>query len=105
MRAYWAVIQDSFREALASRVLWVLLVLITLLLALLAPVGYRQQVTRGLSEGSVRNLPQFIEHVRDQARQGGTVSGEADRGFIGRAAAERRAGVQDARRRARWAAP
>ena len=67
MRAYWAVIQDSFREALASRVLWVLLVLITLLLALLAPVGYRQQVTRGLSEGSVRNLPQFIEHVRDQA--------------------------------------
>jgi hypothetical protein len=69
MRAYWAVIQDSFREALASRVLWVLLVLITLLLALLAPVGYRQQVTSGLSEGSVRNLPQFIEHVRDQARQ------------------------------------
>ncbi len=69
MRAYWAVIQDSFREALASRVLWVLLLLITLLLVLLAPLGYRQQVTRGLNEGAVRNLPQFIEHVRDQAQK------------------------------------
>jgi hypothetical protein len=69
MRAYCAVIQDAFREALASRVLWVLLVLITLLLALLAPLGYRQQITRGLSEGSVRDMPHFIEYVRDQARK------------------------------------
>jgi len=69
MRAYWAVIQDSFREALASRVLWVVLVLITVLLGLLAPLGYRQQITRGLSENSVRDMPHFIAHVRDEARK------------------------------------
>jgi len=66
MRPYFAVIQDAFREALASRVLWVLLVLITLLLVLLAPLGYRQQVTRELAEGAVRELPRFIEHLRDE---------------------------------------
>jgi len=69
MRPYFAVIQDSFREALASRVLWVLLVLITLLLVLLAPLGYRQQVTRDLAEGAVRDLPHFIEHLRDEAQK------------------------------------
>ena len=41
MRAYLAVIKDSFREALASRVLWILLVLITLLLLSLAPLGVK----------------------------------------------------------------
>ncbi|MCY2988233.1 MAG: ABC transporter permease subunit [Planctomycetota bacterium] len=68
MRPYLAVIQDSFREALASRVLWVLLVLITLLLLALAPFGYRPQVTCGLGEHEVREWPQFILHVRDAAK-------------------------------------
>jgi len=40
MRAYLAVIRDSFQEALATRVLWILLILITLFLLLLAPLGY-----------------------------------------------------------------
>ncbi len=71
MRSYFAVIQDSFREALASRVLWVLLVLITLLLLVLAPLGYRQQVTRDLAEGAVRDLPRFIEHLRDESQTRG----------------------------------
>lgn len=68
MRPYLAVIQDSFREALASRVLWVLLVLITLLLLALAPLGYRPQVTCGLGEHEVREWPQFMLHVRDAAK-------------------------------------
>ena len=40
MRPYLAIIADSFREALASRVLWILLILITLLLAALVPLSY-----------------------------------------------------------------
>lgn len=43
MRAYLAVLKDSFREALASRVLWILIVVTTLVLAILAPLGIREQ--------------------------------------------------------------
>jgi len=38
MRPYLAIIKDSFRAAMASRVLYVLLLLITLLLVALAPL-------------------------------------------------------------------
>lgn len=41
MRPYLAVIKDSFREAFASRVLWIVLILILLFLLALAPLGYR----------------------------------------------------------------
>ncbi len=43
MKPYLAIIADSFREALASRVLWILLVLITLVLVALLPLGYRAE--------------------------------------------------------------
>lgn len=43
MRPYLAIIKDSFREAMASRVLWVMLVLITAFLAASAPVGMTEQ--------------------------------------------------------------
>ena len=45
MRPYLAIIKDSFREALASRVLWVLLLLITFFLLALAPFGFRAEQT------------------------------------------------------------
>ncbi|TWU51052.1 ABC-2 family transporter protein [Rubripirellula tenax] len=45
MRPYIAVITDSFRAALSSRVLWVAFVAIWLLLAFLAPIGYREDFT------------------------------------------------------------
>ncbi|MGB7326368.1 MAG: ABC transporter permease [Rubripirellula sp.] len=45
MRPYLAVIADSFRAALSSRVLWVAFVAIWLLLAALAPIGYREDFT------------------------------------------------------------
>jgi ABC-type transport system involved in multi-copper enzyme maturation permease subunit len=50
MKKYLAVIKDSFREALASRVLWVVLVLITLLLLLLAPFSFREELTWRLGD-------------------------------------------------------
>ncbi len=43
MRPYIAIIKDSFREALHSRVLWVMLILITLLLLLIVPISYDDQ--------------------------------------------------------------
>ena len=44
MRPYFAIIKDSFRAAWASKVLYVLLGLITLLLLVLAPLHYRQSL-------------------------------------------------------------
>ena len=40
MRPYLAIIKDSFREACATRVLWIVLILILLALLLIAPFGY-----------------------------------------------------------------
>lgn len=42
MRPYFAVIADSFRAASSSRVLWVALIGVALLLIAIAPVGYRE---------------------------------------------------------------
>ncbi len=42
MTPYLAILKDSFREAFASRVLWILLVVITLLLAVLAGFGMEE---------------------------------------------------------------
>ena len=46
MRPYLAIIKDSFREVLASRVLWILLALITLTLLVIAPLTYSQHAHR-----------------------------------------------------------
>ncbi len=51
MRPYLAIIQDSFQEALASRVLWILLILITLGLAALAPLGFRSEQMTEFRQG------------------------------------------------------
>ncbi|MDA1051083.1 MAG: ABC transporter permease subunit [Planctomycetota bacterium] len=53
MNKYLAVIKDSFREALASRVLWLVLVVITLVLMLLAPFSYREELTSRLNDNDV----------------------------------------------------
>jgi len=44
MRPYLTIIKDSFREAMVSRVLWVLLVLATLVLVALAPFSMTEAV-------------------------------------------------------------
>ena len=68
MGRYLAVIQDSFREALASRVLWILLALITLLLLALAPLGYREELTWRLREDDVRDWPKLMVQFRESAK-------------------------------------
>jgi hypothetical protein len=64
MRPYLAIIKDSFREALASRVLWVLTGLIVLLLLALAPIGYKRNLTAELTWGDIVEAPQLVEKLQ-----------------------------------------
>jgi ABC-2 family transporter protein len=58
MRPYLTVIRDSFHEALASRVLWILLAVTTICLVLLLPVGIEQQA------GSYLNNEDFLDSAK-----------------------------------------
>src|SRR3954451_957580 len=68
MRPYFAIIKDSFREALASRVLWVLLGLISLTLLAFAPLSYREEATVGLRERDVEAWPLLVEKLREASK-------------------------------------
>jgi len=70
MRPYFALIKDSFREALASRVMWVLTGLIVLLLLALAPVGYRRNLTGALVWGDIVAPKQLVDRLRRAALAG-----------------------------------
>ena len=45
MRPYLAIIRDSFHAAFASRILWIVLICIAVLLLALAPIGYQEVFT------------------------------------------------------------
>jgi hypothetical protein len=64
MRPYLAVIKDSFREALASRVLWVLTGLIGLFLVLIAPIGYKLNLTGEFAWGDIAEPGLLAEELR-----------------------------------------
>ena len=63
MRPYVAIILDSFREALYSRVLWVLLIFITLLLLALAPLSAQFLLTTRMSGDSIESMPGFAQRL------------------------------------------
>lgn len=67
MRAYFAIIKDSFREAFASRVLWILLALTTLLLVSVAPIGLSEKPATLLRHQSFLNLSGLISKIQTQA--------------------------------------
>lgn len=67
MRPYLAVIKDSFREALASRVLWILSGCIVLLLLALAPIGYRESLTTDFLWGDISDGPALAARIREQS--------------------------------------
>lgn len=69
MTKYLAIIKDSFREALASRVLWLLLVLITLLLLVIAPLGYHEVATWQLGDNDVRGWENLMHQVRTEGQK------------------------------------
>jgi hypothetical protein len=65
MRPYLAVIKDSFREAIHSRVLWILLGVITLVLLALAPLGYRVSLTTTFSWADVQDAKELVQRLHD----------------------------------------
>lgn len=64
MRPYLAVIRDSFREALASRVLWILVVVITLALVGFVPVAWRRQLSTGLRIEDMRDVRALVSALQ-----------------------------------------
>ncbi len=68
MRPYLAVIRDSFHEALASRVLWVLLVVITVFLLALVPLGFSQQAGSYLNDEDLRDREKLIARIVAQGK-------------------------------------
>src|SRR5688572_300987 len=76
MLPYLAIIKDSFREAFVSRVLWILLVLSTLVLLLLAPLGLEEQSATELLEDDLLDAPALAARIESQ--------GKADRQSPGR---------------------
>jgi ABC-type transport system involved in multi-copper enzyme maturation permease subunit len=68
MRPYLAVIRDSFHEALVSRVLWILLLLTTLFLLALLPLGLIEQAGSVLREEDLLNQDKLIEKLLAQGK-------------------------------------
>src|SRR5437868_7976455 len=68
MRPYLAIIKDSFREALASRVLWVMTGLIAVILLALAPIGYKVNLTGEINWGEIADAPQLVSRLRRDAQ-------------------------------------
>jgi ABC-type transport system involved in multi-copper enzyme maturation permease subunit len=66
MRAYLAVLKDSFREAFASRVLWILLALTTLALVAVAPIGLSERPATLLRQNSILNFPGLVSKIEMQ---------------------------------------
>ncbi len=63
MRPYLAIIRDSFHEALASRVLWILLAVSTLLLVLLMPLGILEQAGSVLRDEDLFTPSQLADKI------------------------------------------
>ena len=69
LRPYLAVIKDSFRAALASFVLYAMLLLITLFLLALAPVGYQEESTTRIRSEDVVDPLAFITRVVEEGQK------------------------------------
>ena len=61
MRPYIAVIKDSFREAFASRVLWIVLILLGVFLLLIFPFSYSFSLTTEVSNGDLIKLKEIYQ--------------------------------------------
>ncbi|MEM7314955.1 MAG: ABC transporter permease, partial [Planctomycetota bacterium] len=73
MRPYIAIIVDSFREALYSRVLWVLLGLITLLLLAIMPLGLTHPMTTTVQRNAIVSSQQFAKRLESNGQVENTV--------------------------------
>ncbi|GAA4424137.1 ABC transporter permease [Bremerella cremea] len=67
MRPYLTVIYDSFHEAIVSRVLYILLLALTLVLIALAPLSYDVKRMVKFNRMSIRDVPAFVQDLREAA--------------------------------------
>ena len=77
IRPYVAIVRDSFHEAFVSRVLWIVLVLITLVLLALAPLGVVHEAGAYLRDTDLLNREKLMERIATQAKA------EAGKGGMG----------------------
>ena len=70
MRAYLAILKDSFRESMRSRVLWLLLLAITALLLLLLPFSIREKSGYRIAEQDLTNRRELARLLIQQAASG-----------------------------------
>ncbi|MBL8815093.1 MAG: ABC transporter permease subunit [Planctomyces sp.] len=75
MRAYIAILKDSFREAMASRVLWIALIGISLLLIALAPFGLLYDRSLQLRQTELTNYEAFAQAIRENSSNPSTPAG------------------------------
>lgn len=68
MRPYWTIVKDSFAEALASRVLWIVFVVLTLILLAVAPLSITEQRASHLSPFDI-DLPRFFAELKKATRE------------------------------------
>ncbi|HBO43586.1 MAG TPA: hypothetical protein DD670_06585 [Planctomycetaceae bacterium] len=67
IRPYWTVIKDSFAEAFASRVLWILFGVLTLILLAIAPLGLGQQRASKLHRNGISDWPGLVAQIKQQS--------------------------------------
>ena len=67
MRPYLAIIKDSFREAFATRVLWMTLLAITLFLAALLPIRFEERIASELRRPEIINGFGLVETWQEQS--------------------------------------
>ena len=60
MIPYFAIIKDSFREAIASRVLWLIFIALTIILAAIAPLTLVERAAYQLSPSEFNNPQEFV---------------------------------------------
>lgn len=72
MMAYLSVIVDSFREAMSSRILWVVLLLITILLLAFVPFHWTSTVGARLGQRDIRDVESLSDRISAGNRNGAT---------------------------------
>jgi ABC-type transport system involved in multi-copper enzyme maturation permease subunit len=63
MRPYLTIIKDSFREAFVSRVLWMVLIILSLLLLLVFPLSYELPLTTEFSKRAILDQDLVLENL------------------------------------------
>lgn len=63
MRPYYALIVDSFREAFASRVLWIVLVLVAIVLLALSPIGYQPVLSTEFASNDIWSVQRLVNQL------------------------------------------